>query len=189
MSIWGNEKNEPTQMNRNRDLGLKLKFPLIIGEASTWGLNPWDGSDDKGDVDSHGNPLPGFFIDPATGEGYRTHNKWLLGCAIPEIIMMRTLGLTGGWAQNAATVQHWVYVNQPEVVVTNLKNGITVTNVKVVDVGPAKRAIRCLDRTYALTWALDPIHGTDPIRVSWYMKVNGGQFQMAGWSDEEGVLV
>lgn len=112
----------------------KITIPegAVTGGMSIFGLD-WDGSDDQGDEEPDGTPLKGAWGDA-------THNKTLVGCALPIKVTKATFGST------AKPVGYTVYVYS---MVTN-----ELVKAEVVDLGPAARVHRPIDGTYGLHNAL-----------------------------------
>ena len=103
-----------------------------------FGLN-YDGSDDKGDVGADGKPLSGAW-------GAQTHNKEIVGCALPIVLLKDTLGGTSADHVKGYTVEIYSQVTQK-----------TLLAVDIVDEGPAAWTHRLIDGTYGLHKALGHI--------------------------------
>jgi hypothetical protein len=99
----------------------------VTGLATIFGLN-WDGSDDKGDEDSHGRALKGAWGDV-------THSKTALGCALPIVVLYATFGNRN--KPKAYKLEFYSHLTEK-----------TVTGVAVLDEGPNARLHRPCD----LTW-------------------------------------
>jgi hypothetical protein len=117
-------------------------YGVISTVLSIFGLN-WDGSDDKGDQDAAGNPLLGAW-------GAVTHNKTIVGCALPSALLKATFGGTAADHIKGYTCEIYSLVTQKTVVACD-----------IVDIGPSSWTHRLLDGTYGLHAALGHIeHGT-----------------------------
>jgi hypothetical protein len=116
-----------------------------------FGLN-WDGTDDQGDEDSTGKALHGAW-------GENTHNKDLIGAALPIKLVEATFG--GKRVSNIAGYTLEVY--------SQLTHK-SVYSVSIVDLGPAARLHRLIDGTYGLHKILGhldyftQIYGSDTAR-------------------------
>lgn len=141
----------------------------VTGRATCFGF------EDKGD-----NGI-GFFNDPATGKPYETNNKTIVGVAIPEEVLMSTLGLLGKWAQNAEAVQKWHADNSPKVKVWSAK-GITAV-ADLVDVGPSAFTGNALDRTYGLCEAIGEVYDANSgsSTNTYSLLVGGNPVEIKGW--------
>jgi hypothetical protein len=108
----------------------KIVVPVgfAFGWMSIFGLN-WDGSDDQGDEQPDGTPMKGAWGD-------ETHNKTVMGCALP----IKTLQLTFG---STAKPSGYV-VNVYSLVTQELKQA------EILDKGPSVRVGKPIDGTYAL---------------------------------------
>ncbi len=106
-------------------------FGVLVTLMTIFGLN-YDGSDDKGDIDAQGNPLKGAW-------GVHTHNKNIIGCALPIKLLKSTFG-----GLEASHIKGYMVEIYSEV------THKTVFPVAIVDEGPAARTHRGIDGTYAL---------------------------------------
>jgi hypothetical protein len=129
-----------------------LPGTVLRGKATIFGLN-YDGSNDTGDMNPDGTNMTGFFIDPLSGKNYETHNRTLVGAAVPERILLASLSLTGSWKENASHVLEWHKANKPIVRVWG-EGGQGPVDAFLVDVGPAETTGAILDRTFGLCTAL-----------------------------------
>ena len=115
----------------------------VTGEFTWFGRNP-DGSDDKGDVDSHGKDLLGAFGDD-------THNEQLIGLSIPIPLFEQTIVPVSGTKDKAYTdVSNRRYLFG----VWCHATGRYVPNVWLVDLGPNASLNRPGDMTFALATQL-----------------------------------
>lgn len=136
----------------------------ITGRATIFGLN-YDGSVDKSDNGD------GFF-------GYNTRDKSLIGVAIPEEVLMATLGMINGtWRQFADQVLQWAKNNMPIVMVWSQRTGKCAL-ASLVDVGPAASTGNALDRTYGLCEALGDM---DNGICTYAIDVGGKPIELKGW--------
>ena len=131
------------------------------GVATMFGLD-WDGKDDQGDESKDGQPLSGFFTDPATGKSYVTHVKTLAGVSLPREVLLSTFlhvddwatdGIDHSWSMHESVLRQWVLGNQP--VVTIDSGGLTVSKQPIVDAGPTAGTGAAMDLTYFTAHALN----------------------------------
>lgn len=115
-----------------------LAPPYIVNMAllTIFGLE-WDGSDDKGDQNPGGTPMKGAW-------GAETHNKSVIGCALPEKLLLATFGALSNIM--GYTCGFYSHVTQKQ-----------VDKVDIVDIGPAAWTHRLCDGTYGLHAALGHI--------------------------------
>ncbi len=110
-------------------------YGVLVTMMTIWGLN-YDGSDDHGDIDGNGNPQKGAW-------GAETHNKDIIGCALPIKLLQATFGGLEPSHIKGYTVEIYSEVTHK-----------TVHAVDIVDEGPAAWTHRGIDGTYALHQAL-----------------------------------
>jgi hypothetical protein len=110
---------------------------VCTGEATMFALN-WNGSVDRGD-----NGLGAW--------GTHTANKTLLGCSLPEGVLIASCGLTGTWQANVGKVGAYLKAHSVQAAVTRNKQTVLCD---IVDAGPSRSTHNCIDLTYAVAHQL-----------------------------------
>jgi hypothetical protein len=119
-------QDDPTQPT------IVIPHASVTGGMSIFGLD-WDAHDDEGDQAPDGTPLKGAWGD-------ETHNKTLVGCALPIKVIHETF--PGGKKPVGYRVRVFSQVTKK------------IVDAVICDKGPAVRVRRPIDGTYALHAAL-----------------------------------
>ena len=149
------------------------KNTVVVGVATMFALN-WNGSVDRSD-------------NGVGAWGAKTANKTIMGCSLPETVLIGTAGLSGTWNQCKAAVGKWLAEDQVQARVT--LDGVSAL-CDVVDTGPARWTHNFIDLTYAAAHMLDTqgyatvaveiLSKGIPVEIKGWDIKNGCEIQMTG---------